>query len=87
LRNVAGYIRKYQTLNNINREELKIFNLNAKILKSRSQWKYHVHRVEDERIPKKTVTYSYNPKRRKKKSSMDQMGRACGTNGEEVECM
>jgi hypothetical protein len=42
------------------REELNIYNLNAKIIKSRSQWKYHVHRMEYRQIPKKILTY--NPK-------------------------
>jgi hypothetical protein len=38
----AGYSRKDQIRNTKIREELNIFNLNNKILKSRSQWKYHM---------------------------------------------
>jgi hypothetical protein len=47
LRSVAGYIRKDQIENTKIREELNIFNLNAKSIKSRSQWKNHVQRMED----------------------------------------
>jgi hypothetical protein len=36
LRSVAGYTRKDQIINTKIREELNIFNLNAKIIKSRS---------------------------------------------------
>jgi hypothetical protein len=39
LRSVPSYTRKNQR-NAIIREEPNIFNLNAKIIKSRSQWKY-----------------------------------------------
>jgi hypothetical protein len=46
------------------REELNIFNLNYKIIKSRSQWKYPVQRMEDRRTPKKIITYT--PRRRRK---------------------
>jgi hypothetical protein len=63
LRSVAGYRNKGQIRNTKIREELNIFNLNDKILKSRSQWKYHVQRMEDTRIPKKILTYT--PKRRR----------------------
>jgi hypothetical protein len=62
LRSVAGYSRKGQMRNTKIREELNISNLNAKIIKSRSQWKYHVQRIEDRRIPKEILTYS--PKRK-----------------------
>jgi hypothetical protein len=60
---VAGNTRKVQISTKI-REELNILNLNAKIIKSRSQWKYHVPRMEDRRIPKKILTS--NPKRKRK---------------------
>jgi hypothetical protein len=63
LRCVAGYTRKDQVRNTKIREELNIFNLNSKILKSRSQWKYHMQQLEDKWILKKIL--SYNPKRRK----------------------
>jgi hypothetical protein len=39
LRRVAGYTRKGQIRNTKIKEELNIFNLNTKIIKSRSQWK------------------------------------------------
>jgi hypothetical protein len=41
-------------------EELNM--LNANVIKSRSQWKYHVQRMEDRWIAKKIL--SYNPKRK-----------------------
>jgi hypothetical protein len=53
LRSVTGYTRKDQIRNNEIREGLNIFNLNARSIKSRSQWKYHVQRMEDRRIPRK----------------------------------
>jgi hypothetical protein len=62
LRSAAGCIKKDQIRNTKIREELNIFNLNAKIMNSRSQWKYHVQRMEDRRILKKILTC--NPKRR-----------------------
>jgi hypothetical protein len=43
-------------------EELNTFNLNAKIIKSRLQWRYRVQRMEDRGIPKKIIIY--NPKRK-----------------------
>jgi hypothetical protein len=52
LTSAAGYTRQDQTLNTKIREELNIFNLNDEILKSGSQWEYHVRRMEDKRIPK-----------------------------------
>jgi hypothetical protein len=52
-RSVAGYIRKGQIRNTKIREELNIFNLNNKIIKYISQWKYQVQRMEGRRIPKK----------------------------------
>jgi hypothetical protein len=58
LRSVAGYTRKSQIRHTKIREERNIFNINNKIIKSRSQWKYHVQRMEDRRIPKKIRTYS-----------------------------
>jgi hypothetical protein len=42
LRRAAGYTMKDQIRNTKIMEELKFFNLNNKILKSRSQWKFHV---------------------------------------------
>jgi hypothetical protein len=39
---VAGYTRKDQIRNTRIGEKLNIFNASNKILKSRSQWKYHV---------------------------------------------
>jgi hypothetical protein len=39
---------------------MNTFNLNTKIVKSISQWKYYVQRIEDRRIPNKILTY--NPK-------------------------
>jgi hypothetical protein len=53
LRRVKGCKGKDQTGYTKIMEKLKIFNLNNKILKSRSQWKHHVQRTEDGRIPKK----------------------------------
>jgi hypothetical protein len=60
LRNVAGYTRKDQTRNTTIREELNVLHLNAEIIIFRSQWKYHLQRMESRRIPKKILTY--NPK-------------------------
>jgi hypothetical protein len=57
LRSVAGYKRIEQIRNSKIWEELNIFNLNYKILNFRSQWKNHVLRMEDGRIPKKILTY------------------------------
>jgi hypothetical protein len=62
LTSIAGYTRKDQIRNTKIREDLNILNINNKILKSRSQWKYHVQRMEDRRILKKIPTY--NPKRK-----------------------
>jgi hypothetical protein len=45
------------------REELNTFILSDKILNFRSQWKNHVLRMEDRKIPKKILTY--NPRRRR----------------------
>jgi hypothetical protein len=39
---VAAYTRKNQIRTTKIREELNIFNLNNAILKSRSQWNYHI---------------------------------------------
>jgi hypothetical protein len=39
LRSAEGYAREDNIRNTKIREELNIFNLNAKIIKSRSQWK------------------------------------------------
>jgi hypothetical protein len=63
LRSVAGYTRKDRIRNTQIRGKLNIFHLNNNILKSKSQWKYHVQRMEDRRIPKKILTY--NPKRKR----------------------
>jgi hypothetical protein len=52
-RNIAGYTRKEQVRSTKIREELNIFNVSNKILKSRSEWKYHVLRMADRRIQKK----------------------------------
>jgi hypothetical protein len=57
LRIVAGYTRKDQVRNTKIGEELNIFNLNNKVLKSRS------HATTGRRISKKILTC--NPKRRK----------------------
>jgi hypothetical protein len=46
LRSVTGYTRKDQMRNTEIIKELNFFNLNAKIIKSRSQWKYHVQRIK-----------------------------------------
>jgi hypothetical protein len=69
LRNVAGYTRNDQMRRTKIREELSIFNLNAKIIKSRSQRKYHVRRMEDRRTAKKILTY--NPKRKRNTVKME----------------
>jgi hypothetical protein len=63
LRNVAGYRRRDEIRNTKIRDELNIFNLNNKILKSGSSWKHHVLRMENRRIPKKIL--KYNPKMRR----------------------
>jgi hypothetical protein len=63
LRSVASYIRKDQMRNTEIREELNIFNRNAIIIKSRSQWKYHVQRTEHRTIAKTILTYSPGRKR------------------------
>jgi hypothetical protein len=57
LRSVASYKRIDQIRNSKIRKELNIFHLNDKILNFRSQWKNHVLRMEDRRIPKKILTY------------------------------
>jgi hypothetical protein len=56
LLSVAGYTKEDQIRNTDLRVKLNIFDLNKEILKSRSQWKYHVQRMEDRRIPKKILT-------------------------------
>jgi hypothetical protein len=53
LRSVAGYTRKDQIRSTKIREELNMFNVNNKILKSKSQWKYHFLGMEHRQIPKK----------------------------------
>jgi hypothetical protein len=58
LRNVAGYTTKDQIRYTKIREELNIFILNNNILKSRTQWKYHVQLKQDGRILNKILTYS-----------------------------
>jgi hypothetical protein len=60
---VTGCTRKGQIGNTKFREELNIFNLIAKIIKSVSQWKCHGQRMEDGRILKTIL--KYNPKRRR----------------------
>jgi hypothetical protein len=57
-RSVVGYTRKDQVRSTEIREELDICNLNNKVLKSRSGWKYHFLQVEDSQIPKKILTYN-----------------------------
>jgi hypothetical protein len=57
LRSVAGDTRKDRIRNTKIKEELSIFNLNDKIIKSRSHWRYHVHRMEGRRTPEKILTY------------------------------
>jgi hypothetical protein len=49
----AGYTRKCHTRRTKITEELNILNVNLKIIKFRSNWKYHVQRMEDRRILKK----------------------------------
>jgi hypothetical protein len=56
LRIAAGYTTKDQTINTKIREELNIFNLNAKIIISRLRWRCHVQQMDDRRIPKKILT-------------------------------
>jgi hypothetical protein len=63
LKNVAGYIGKDQIRSTKIREELNIFNLNAKVIKSKSTWLYHVQRMEEKRIPKKVPSYNRKRKR------------------------
>jgi hypothetical protein len=58
LRSAEGYKRKNQIRKMPIREELNIFKLNNIILKSRSQWKYHMQQMEDKLVPKKILTYS-----------------------------
>jgi hypothetical protein len=59
-------LRRLFTVNIKIMEELDIFNLDNKILKSRSQWKYEyqVQKMEDRQVLKKILTYS--PKRKTK---------------------
>jgi hypothetical protein len=52
LRRVASCKRKGQIRNSKIMEELNILNQSNKVLESRSEWKHHVLRMEDTRIPK-----------------------------------
>jgi hypothetical protein len=47
LQSAASYTRRDQIRCTKIREELNIFTLNGKIIKSTSQWKYHVQQMED----------------------------------------
>jgi ribonucleotide reductase alpha subunit len=55
LRSVAGYTRRGQTRNAKIWKELNIFDLNNKILKSRSHWKYHVLQIKKQMNFKENV--------------------------------
>jgi hypothetical protein len=70
LKSVAGYKRRDQARNTRIKEELNAYNISNNILKSRSQWKYHILRMEDRRILKKTLTYQ--PLRRGPRVKMEQ---------------
>jgi CMP-2-keto-3-deoxyoctulosonic acid synthetase len=58
-RSVVGYTRKDKIRNSKIKEGLNIYNLNTKIIKPRSQWKYHMERMEDRWIPKKSLIYNH----------------------------
>jgi hypothetical protein len=57
-RTTRRHIPEEDTLQNHRCENLKsyIFNLNAKIIQTRSQEKYHVQRMEGSRMPKVILT-------------------------------
>lgn len=63
LRSVAGYSLLDKIRSDDIRSELRIFKLIDRITKYRSDWKQHVDRMKEDRIPK--LMMSYNPRGRR----------------------
>ena len=64
LRSVVGVTRKDQVRNEDIRQSLKICSLNHKITKYRKNWKSHIERMDNDRIPKSIYKYQPNGFRR-----------------------
>ena len=57
LRTIQGVTRKDRLKNETIRNNVGIYNLNEKIKEYRKEWKEHIERMGDERIPKQVLRY------------------------------
>ena len=73
LRPMAGYtLLDYKRSTDI-REQLGIFNINEKLTRYKINWREHTQRMDDNRLPKKTLNYT--PEGRKKyRKTTNEMG-------------
>jgi hypothetical protein len=81
LMSAAGYARKDQIRNTKIKEELDIFNINNKILKSKSQWKYHVQRMEGRADSEENFHITYKKKTKHKTPRVKMEGQAYPSRG------
>ena len=63
LRPIAGYTRLDRKRNNEIRQELEIETLNDTLTNYRTNWRQHVLRMEEHRIPK--AAFNYRPQGRR----------------------
>jgi hypothetical protein len=63
LRKVKGCTRLDRTRNEDTRAELNIYSINERITDYRNRWKYHINRIEDQRLPKQIRKYKPKGKR------------------------
>ena len=64
LRPIAGYTRLDKKRNIDIRQQLNIEELNNTIINYRTNWKYHVNRMTENRIPKAALRYKPQGKRK-----------------------
>lgn len=57
LRRIKGCTREDRLRNEAIREELQIYNINDKIEEQKENWRQHLHRMDNRRIPKAITEY------------------------------
>ena len=57
LRPVAGYTLLDKKRSSDIREQLGIFNINDKLTQYKTNWREHIQRMDDNRLPKKLLNY------------------------------
>ena len=57
LRPMAGYTLLDKKRSSDIRETLGIFNINDKLTQYKINWREHIQRMDDNRLPKKTLSY------------------------------